>query len=74
MSTALLVPPRAPRDSKAWLVSPALIFILALFIGPRFSLRSQPQGFSCAEQSPYSYAQMSRISFRSCPSRVLSCE
>jgi putative spermidine/putrescine transport system permease protein len=33
MSTALHAP-RAPRDTKAWLVSPALIFILALFIYP----------------------------------------
>src|SRR5258706_6005595 len=34
MSSALLLPPRALRDTKAWLVSPALISILALFIYP----------------------------------------
>lgn len=37
MNTPTLSPPRAsvaPRDAKAWLVAPALIFIAALFIYP----------------------------------------
>ncbi|MEA3130424.1 MAG: putative spermidine/putrescine transport system permease protein, partial [Paraburkholderia sp.] len=37
MNTPTLSPPRgpfAPRDAKAWLVTPALIFIVALFIYP----------------------------------------
>ncbi|MEA3127343.1 MAG: putative spermidine/putrescine transport system permease protein, partial [Caballeronia sp.] len=28
------LPSAVPRDAKAWLVSPALIFILALFVYP----------------------------------------
>jgi putative spermidine/putrescine transport system permease protein len=37
MNTPTLVPPltsRAPRDAKSWLVAPALLFIVALFIYP----------------------------------------
>ncbi|MDR6491682.1 ABC transporter permease [Paraburkholderia sp. 22099] len=34
MNTPTLSPPLAPRDAKAWLVAPALIFIVALFIYP----------------------------------------
>jgi putative spermidine/putrescine transport system permease protein len=34
MSTVTPLPAAAPRDTKAWLVTPALIFILALFVYP----------------------------------------
>jgi putative spermidine/putrescine transport system permease protein len=34
MSAGTLSPPLAPRDAKGWLVAPALIFIVALFIYP----------------------------------------
>jgi putative spermidine/putrescine transport system permease protein len=33
-SPPLPLPNAVPRDAKAWLVSPALIFILALFVYP----------------------------------------
>ncbi|MFM0738064.1 sugar ABC transporter permease [Paraburkholderia xenovorans] len=34
MNTPELFPPLVPRDAKAWLVTPALLFIVALFIYP----------------------------------------
>ncbi|SEB17994.1 ABC transporter permease [Paraburkholderia sartisoli] len=34
MNAVTLAPPPAPRDTRAWLVTPALVFILALFIYP----------------------------------------
>ena len=34
MNAPAISPPLAPRDTKGWLVAPALLFIVALFIYP----------------------------------------